>query len=69
MKEHDARAHEKHGIAMDRMAQKHEREVQIALDNDRIQMEGELRHQTRIARGTFKSTGGSNRFTRTSGID
>ena len=50
MKEHDARAHEKHVIAMDRMAQKHEREVQIALDNDRIEKEGELRHQTRIAR-------------------
>ena len=50
MKEHDARAHEKHVIAMDRMAQKHQREVQIALDNDRIEKEGELRHQTRIAR-------------------
>ncbi len=35
---------------MDRKAQKHEREVQIALDNDRIEKEGELRHQTRIAR-------------------
>ncbi len=50
MKEHDARAHEKHVIVMDRMAQKHQREVQIALDNDRIEKEGELRHQTRIAR-------------------
>jgi hypothetical protein len=35
---------------MDRMAQKLEREVLIALDNDRIEKEGELRHQTRIAR-------------------
>ncbi len=50
MKEHDARAHEKHVIAMDRMAQKHQREVQFALDNDRIEKKGELRHQTRIAR-------------------
>ncbi len=50
MKEQDARAHEKHVIAMDRMAQKHEREVHIAVDNDRIEKEGELRHQTRIAR-------------------
>jgi hypothetical protein len=43
-------AHDKHVIAMDRLAQKHEREIQIALDNDRIEKEGELWHQTRIAR-------------------
>ncbi len=36
LEEHDARAHERHVIAMDRMAHKHEREVQIALDKDRI---------------------------------
>jgi hypothetical protein len=50
LKEHDARAHERHVIAMERMEHKHEREVQIALDKDRIEKEGELKRQTRIAR-------------------
>jgi hypothetical protein len=35
---------------MDRMAAKHVREVQITLDNDRVEMDGYLRHQTRNAR-------------------
>jgi hypothetical protein len=43
-------AHKKYGIALDRMAQKHKREVQIALDKDRIEKEGEIRQHTRIAR-------------------
>ena len=50
MEEQDGRAHERHVIAMDRMAQKHAREVQIALEKDRVEKEGELRQQTRIAR-------------------
>ena len=35
---------------MDRMAAKHAREVQIALDNDRVERDGYLRLQTRKAR-------------------
>ena len=35
---------------MDRMAQKHAREVKIALDKDRVERDGDLRCQTRIAR-------------------
>ena len=35
---------------MDRMAQKHAREVKIALDKDRVERGGDLRCQTRIAR-------------------
>ena len=35
---------------MDRMAQKHAREVKIALDKDRVERDGDLRSQTRIAR-------------------
>ena len=50
LKEHDVMAHKKYGIALDRMAQKHKREVQIALDKDRIEKEGEIRQHTRIAR-------------------
>jgi hypothetical protein len=48
--EHDARAHEKQRIAMDRMEQKHARQVKLALEKDRIERDGELRSQTRIAR-------------------
>ena len=50
MEEQHGRAHERHVIAMDRMAQKYAREVQIALEKDRVEKEGELRQQTRIAR-------------------
>ena len=50
MEGQDGRAHERHVIAMDRMAQKHAREVQIALEKDIVEKEGELRQQTRIAR-------------------
>ena len=50
MEEQHGQAHERHVIAMDRMAQKHAREVQIALEIDRVEKEGELRQQTRIAR-------------------
>jgi hypothetical protein len=35
---------------MDRMAQKHARQVKIALDKDRVQRDGDLRSQIRIAR-------------------
>ena len=35
---------------MDRMAQKHAREVKIALVKDRVERDGDLRSQTRIAR-------------------
>ena len=48
--EHDSVAHERHVVAMDRMAAKHTREVQIALDKDRLERDGELRLQTRKAR-------------------
>jgi hypothetical protein len=50
LEEYHGRAHERHVIAMNRMAQKHAREVQIALEIDRVEKEGELRQQTRIAR-------------------
>ncbi len=50
LEEHDARAHEKQRIAMDRMEQKHERKVKLALENDRIERDGDLRSQTRLAR-------------------
>ena len=43
-------AHERHVVAMERMAAKHTREVQIALDKDRLERDGELRQQTRKAR-------------------
>ncbi len=43
-------AHERQVIAMERMAAKHEREVQIALDKDRVERDGDLRLQTRKAR-------------------
>ena len=61
MVEHDARAHEKQRIAMDRMKQKHAREVKLALEKDRIERDGELRSQTRIARqaSASESRGGA----------
>ncbi len=43
-------AHERHVIAMERMAAKHAREVQIALDKDRVERDGDLQLQTRKAR-------------------
>ena len=49
---------------MERMAAKHAREVQIALDKDRVERDGDLRLQTRKARQaivelSFESTGGA----------
>jgi hypothetical protein len=35
---------------MDRMEHKHARQVQIALDKERVQLEGAVRVQTRLAR-------------------
>ncbi len=37
---------------MDRMEEKHAREVKLALEKDRIERDGDLRSQTRIARQT-----------------
>jgi hypothetical protein len=48
--EHDGLAHQRHVKAMDRMAYKHGREVQMVLDKDRVEKGGELRQQARIAR-------------------
>ena len=50
MEEHHGRAHERHVLAMGRIEQKHAREVQIALEKDRVEKVGELRQQTRLAR-------------------
>ncbi len=43
-------AHGRHVVAMERMAGKHAREVQIALDKDRLERDGDLRLRTRKAR-------------------
>lgn len=50
MEEQHGRAHERHVLAMGRIEQKHAREVQIALEKDRVEKAGELRQQTRLAR-------------------
>jgi hypothetical protein len=50
LEEHHGRAHERHVLAMGRIEQKHAREVQIALEKDRVEKAGELRQQTRLAR-------------------
>jgi hypothetical protein len=49
LEEHHGRAHERHALAMERIEQKHARGVQIALEKDRVEKAGELRHQTRLA--------------------
>ena len=43
-------AHERHVIAMERMAEKQAREIKIVLDKDRVEKGGELKQQARMAR-------------------
>ncbi len=43
-------AHGRHVVAIERMARKHARELEIALDKDRLERDGDLRLQTRQAR-------------------
>ena len=50
MTEHDARAQERHELSLDRLEKKHEREIQFALDTERVKLEGAFRKQTREAR-------------------
>jgi hypothetical protein len=48
--EHEARSQKRHGIVLERMAKKHAREVQIEVEKETVQIAGELKGQTRIAR-------------------
>ena len=50
MTDHDARAEERHELSLNRLEKKHEREIQLALDTERVKMEGAFRQQTREAR-------------------
>jgi hypothetical protein len=50
LKEVDARARKRHDAAMVRVEKKHAREVEIVVTNERVQMEGELKGQARLAR-------------------
>jgi hypothetical protein len=52
MEEQEARARKRHEVAMERMETRHAREVQIELEKDRVELEGELRAQTRQVRQT-----------------
>jgi hypothetical protein len=47
MEEQEARSDKRHKAAMERMETRHAREVQIELEKDRVELEGELRAQTR----------------------
>ena len=65
MEEQESRAGKRHEVAMERMETRHARELQIELEKDRVELEGELRAQTRQVRQTdaelvaCKSTGGA----------
>ena len=52
MEQQEARAGKRHEVAMERMETRHAREVQIELEKDRVELEGELRAQTRQVRQT-----------------
>jgi hypothetical protein len=52
MEEQEARVDKRHEAAMERMEMRHAREVQIELEKDRVELEGELRAQTRQVRQT-----------------
>jgi hypothetical protein len=57
LKEHAGLAHQRHLIVVNRMAEKHAREVQIVLDKDRVEKGGELRQQARMARQAIAELG------------
>jgi hypothetical protein len=48
--EHDARAQQRHELSLERLEKKHERQVQFALDKERVELEGTFRNQTKEAR-------------------
>jgi hypothetical protein len=48
--EQDARSQKRHEAILERMAKKHAREVQIEVEKETVQIAGELKGQTRIAR-------------------
>ena len=52
MEEQESRAGKRHEVAMERMETRHARELQIELEKDRVELEGELRAQTRQVRQT-----------------
>ena len=50
MEEHHVRARDNQSRAMDRLKQKHAREVKMMLDRDKVERDADLRSQTRKAR-------------------
>jgi hypothetical protein len=46
----DARSQKRHETVLDRMAKKHAREVQLEVEKETVQIVGELKGQTQIAR-------------------
>ena len=50
MVEHEERSQKRHAAVLERMAKKHAREVQIEVEKEIVQIAGELKGQTQIAR-------------------